>query len=194
KATPPDGRVAFQSGLGFQYTPVVEGRSAGNFIGPADLTVGESHIFQMGEVGLGRILRVRHVSLDVDNNGILQLHREVVLLSAGSRGAVPLDVALGQTLTTGQRLIQQWGALIKHLSDHDWLVHSLPGRLTALRVTGQHNIVLERFNQDFIFMTFLEDVPNRRLSEVALRNEPLFLTTNRHISGCWHTNSIPFNY
>ncbi|MNH32448.1 hypothetical protein D3C79_928930 [compost metagenome] len=76
-------------------------------MGPDDLAVGEVHVFQVGEVGVGRVLAVGHAGLDVDDDRVLQFDGEVMLLGAGGRGAVPLQAALGEALAGGEGGVDQ---------------------------------------------------------------------------------------
>ena len=171
---------------GDRGTPVVRAGSAGDFVGPDDFAVGEVHVFQVSEVRHVRVLAVRHTRLHVNDHGIFQLDGEVVLLSTGGGSAVPLQTALGQTLTGGQGVEDQRRGFVEDFGDHQRLVYALASRLTGLRITRDDDLVVEGLNQDLVFMTFLEDVTDGIFGEGASGDQALFGAFEGQIRGCWH--------
>ena len=104
---------------------------------------------------------------------IFQFDGEVVLLSTGGGGAVPLQAALVQALAGGQGVEDQRRRLVEHLGDHQRLVYALAGGLARLRVARDDDLMLEGLHQNLVFVSFLEDIANRVLGESASSDKAL---------------------
>ena len=140
--------------------PVVGAFGACDVVRPSDLAVGQGVFDELGEVLLCGVLAMGHDSIDVDDDGVFELHGEEMLLLACDGGTVPTHLCVGEDLTRGQSVVHQRRRLIEGGGELEGLVNTLTRRLTRLRVAGDRYRVIERLNHDFVFMTFDVDVTN----------------------------------
>ena len=153
---------------------------------PGDLAVGEMHVLQMREMRVAWVLAVVHVVFDIDDDRVFQGGGVVMLLGAGRRGAVPLDLDLSKHLTGRQCRQQQRRSLIEHFGDDCGLVYALTCRLARLRVTGNDHFVLEALNHDLMLMTFLVGVADGICGKGTVRNQALFGAHDGHVCRSSH--------
>src|SRR5690606_35866703 len=160
--------------------PVVAAFRAADLVRPRDLAIRKGNFLEMREVRGRRILAVRHQRLHVDDDGVFQRVREVMLVRAFRGGAIPLDLA-GQALAGDQRLVQQRRGLVEDLGDHQRLMHALAGGLAALRIARDDDLVAERLHQDLVLVAFLVDVADAVFGESAFGDEALCDPLDGHI-------------
>ncbi len=154
---------------------------------PGYLAVGQGNGDQLGEVGVAGVLAVGHVAVDVDNGRIFEDGGEKVLLLALNRGAVPLQLDLGQHLAGGEGVVHQRGGLVQGGGELERLVHALTGWLTGLGIGRYGNNVAEFLHQHFVFVAFHVDVTDRIGRECAGGDVALGLAFDADITRSWHS-------
>ena len=140
----------------------------------------------MGEVLLRGVLAVGHVGGDVHDDGIFKRDGKIMFHRPGGGSPVEFHFHLGQTLAGGQRAEKQGGRLVDDLGDLERLVHALPGRLTGLRIAGQHDGMAERLDKAFVLVAFLINVADGSLGEVAGGDEALMFSGDGKVCGYGH--------
>ena len=91
--------------LGDRGPPIIFSGGCADLVCPGNFAVVERDILEMRKMRLVRILTVRHTGRYAGDDRILQSNGKIVFLRSRFAGAVPLDLAFGQFLTTRTRLI-----------------------------------------------------------------------------------------
>ena len=153
---------------------------------PVNLAVSKRDLDKLGEVRLGRVLAVGHLTVDVDYGGIGQHGREEVLLLTFHGGAEPLQGHFRQHLAGGQGVVHQRHGFVQRNGELERLVDALASRLTGLRVCRHGHDVLELLYQHLVFVALHEDVADGIGGEGGGSDVALSFTFDADITWSWH--------
>ena len=84
-------------------------------MGPGDFAIAERDIFQLREMRLIRILAVGHPTCYIGDDRVFQFNGKIMLLGSRFARAVPFELACGQSLAGGERLIEHGRGFVEHL-------------------------------------------------------------------------------
>jgi hypothetical protein len=133
---------------------------------------------------------VRHGEVDIDHGGVFERGGEEVLLLARGIGAIPFELAFGEHLARGQRVVEQGGGLVQGGGELHRAMHALARGLAGLGIARNGDDVVDLLDEDLVLMAFLPDIADGILGEGALGDRTLGRAFDGDVSGGRHGGSL----